>query len=148
MLLVLPVAFAGCTLKDEGPSAAADGPPPIPAPADVAAPPASAIRTASGIAYKVLTVGLGSIHPTPQHKVRVHYTGWTTDGKMFDSSVQRTKPIEMKVSDFIPGWIEMLQLMVAGEKVRVWIPANLAYEGQPTRPQGMLVFDIELLEIK
>jgi len=148
MLLVLPVAFAGCTLKDEGSNAATDGPPQIPPPSDVAAPPANAIRTASGIAYKVLTVGLGGVHPTPRHKVRVHYTGWTTDGKMFDSSVQRGSPIEMGVSNFIPGWIEMLQLMVAGEKVRTWIPAQLAYEGQPTRPQGMLVFDIELLEIK
>jgi peptidylprolyl isomerase len=77
----------------------------------------------------------------------VHYTGWTTDGKMFDSSVARNEPSEFAVNQVIPGWTEGLQLMVEGEKRRFWIPANLAYEGQPDKPQGMLVFDVELLKI-
>jgi len=120
MLLVLPVALAGCKVKDDASSAASpnDGPPPIPAPADVAAPPANALRTASGLASKVLIVGLGSIHPTLRSRVTVHYTGWTTDGKMFDSSYQRSEPMTFPVDQVIPGWTEALQLMVVGEKRR------------------------------
>jgi len=77
----------------------------------------------------------------------VHYTGWTTDGKMFDSSVQRGQPASFGLSQVIPGWTEMVQLMSVGEKVRTWIPEELAYKGRPGAPQGMLVFEIELLEI-
>jgi FKBP-type peptidyl-prolyl cis-trans isomerase len=151
LVLVLPVAIAGCELKDNsGPPAGDEGPPPIPPPPDVAAPPAEALMTASGLAYKVLTVGLGSIHPTPRSQVRVHYTGWTTDGKMFDSSYQRGNPTTFFVDQVIPGWTEALQLMVVGEKCRVWIPGNLAYENSQRQdaPKGMLVFEIELLDIR
>ncbi|MEM7676619.1 MAG: FKBP-type peptidyl-prolyl cis-trans isomerase, partial [Myxococcota bacterium] len=72
---------------------------------------------------------------------------WTTDGKMFDSSVQLGQPASFGLSQVIPGWTEMVQLMTVGEKVRVWIPEKLAYKGRPGAPQGMLVFEIELLEI-
>ena len=119
----------------------------IPAPPDVAAPPADAQVTASGLASKVITPGTGTVHPGPEDKVRVHYTGWTTDGKMFDSSVARDKPIVFGLNQVIAGWTEGVQLMVEGEKRRLWIPAKLAYEGKPNRPQGMLVFDVELLDI-
>jgi len=119
----------------------------IPPPADVAAPPADAQTTASGLASKVLTPGMGSEHPGPSDLVKVHYTGWTTDGKMFDSSVARNRPIILPLDHVIIGWSEGLQLMVVGEKRRLWVPAKLAYEGKPDRPQGMLVFDVELLEI-
>ncbi|HWM92767.1 MAG TPA: FKBP-type peptidyl-prolyl cis-trans isomerase [Thermoanaerobaculia bacterium] len=119
----------------------------IPAPPDVAAPPADAQTTASGLASKVLTPGTGDTHPGPTDKVKVHYTGWTTDGKMFDSSVARDKPIVLGLDKVIPGWTEGVQLMVEGEKRRFWIPAKLAYEGKPDRPQGMLVFDVELLDV-
>ena len=119
----------------------------IPAPPDVAAPPADAQTTASGLASKVIAPGTGDKHPGPEDKVRVHYTGWTTDGKMFDSSVARDKPIVFGLNQVIPGWTEGVQLMVEGEKRRLWIPAQLAYEGKPGRPQGMLVFDVELLDI-
>ncbi|MEM7353770.1 MAG: FKBP-type peptidyl-prolyl cis-trans isomerase, partial [Acidobacteriota bacterium] len=61
----------------------------IPAPSDVAAPPEDATRTESGLASKVLSPGTGSKHPEPQDSVTVHYSGWTTDGKMFDSSIKR-----------------------------------------------------------
>src|SRR6185295_15680654 len=119
----------------------------IPAPPDVAAPPADAQLTASGLASKVLSPGSGTEHPVPSDLVKVHYTGWTTDGKMFDSSVARGRPAVFPLDRVIAGWTEGLQLMVAGEKRRLWIPAKLAYEGKPDRPQGMLVFDVELLEI-
>jgi len=67
---------------------------------------------------------------------------------MFDSSVTRGQPAEFALNEVIRGWTEGVQMMVEGEKRRFWIPANLAYEGRPEKPQGMLVFDIELIDIK
>ena len=120
----------------------------IPAPADVAAIPADAQVTASGLGSKVLQKGTGTIHPNATSQVTVHYTGWTTDGKMFDSSVARGAPITFGLNQVIRGWTEGVQLMIVGEKRRLWIPQNLAYQGQPGMPAGMLVFDVELLGIK
>lgn len=119
----------------------------IPAPPDVAAPPADAQVTASGLASRVLSPGTGTEHPVPTDMVKVHYTGWTTDGKRFDSSVARGRPAVFPLDRVIAGWTEGVQLMVEGEKRRFWIPARLAYEGKPDRPQGTLVFDVELLDI-
>ena len=119
----------------------------IPAPSEVAAPPTDAIVTASGLAYKVLTPGDGGEKPIAESKVEVHYTGWTTDGKMFDSSAKRGVPAEFPLNKVISGWTEGLQLMTVGDKVRFWIPEDLAYKGRPGAPAGMLVFDVELLEI-
>lgn len=130
------------------PPAAPDEPPPIPAPDDVAAAPASAERTATGLASRVLTPGSGRVHPTAQDLVIVHYTGWTTDGAMFDSSVQRGAPASFPLGRVIPGWTEGVALMVVGEKRRLWIPQELAYRGQAGAPAGMLVFDVELLGIE
>jgi peptidylprolyl isomerase len=117
------------------------------APADVKAPPSDAKKTASGLAYKVLKAGSGGRHPSAANTVSVHYTGWTTDGKMFDSSIARGQPASFGVTDVIKGWTEGLQLMTVGEKARFWIPQDLAYKGERP-PYGMLVFDVELLEIK
>ena len=117
-------------------------------PADVAAPPKDAKRTASGLAYKVLAPGKGKTHPTAKSRVTVHYSGWTTDGKMFDSSVTRGEPATFPLDGVIPGWTEAVQLMVEGEKTRFWIPEEMAYKGQQGAPQGMLVFDVELLSIQ
>ena len=121
-------------------------PAPPPAPDDVAAAPRNAQRTASGLASRVLERGTGTRHPAATDRVEVHYTGWTTDGNMFDSSVTRGQPAQFPLNRVIPGWTEGLQLMVEGEKRRFWIPANLAYEGRPG-PQGTLVFDVELIRI-
>lgn len=130
-------------------AASKGGKPAIAAPADVAAAPADAVKTASGLASKVLAPGNGTEHPAPSDKVKVHYTGWTTDGKMFDSSVQRGEPTEFGVTQVIKGWTEGLQLMVKGEKRRFWIPGALAYGDKPRggAPAGTLVFDVELLDI-
>jgi len=116
------------------------------APSDVKAPPADAKKTASGLAYKVLKPGVGARHPKPSDQVTVHYSGWTTDGKMFDSSVVRGQPTTFAVNGVIAGWSEGVQLMVEGEKVRFWIPEKLAYEGKQA-PYGLLVFDVELIKI-
>jgi peptidylprolyl isomerase len=120
---------------------------PIPAPPDVAKAPADATTTKSGLASKVLQPGTGAEHPDGDDLVTVHYTGWTTDGKMFDSSHARNAPSTFPLDRVIKGWGEGVQLMVAGEKRRLWIPESLAYRGQAGRPQGMLVFDIELLDV-
>src|SRR5919202_455314 len=117
------------------------------APADVKAPPADAKKTPSGLAYKVLQPGVGGRHPKASDRVTVHYTGWTTDGKMFDSSVVRGQPATFPLDGVIPGWTEGLQLMVEGEKMRLWIPEKLAYKGQ-SPPFGMLVFDVDLIKIE
>jgi len=116
-------------------------------PPDVKAPPADAKKTASGLAYKVLKEGTGGRHPRASGSVSVHYTGWTTDGKMFDSSVVRGQPTTFGLSDVIQGWTEGVQLMAEGEKTRFWIPAKLAYEGKQG-PQGLLCFDIELIKFE
>ncbi len=122
-------------------------PPPPETPADVAAAPKDAQKTESGLAYKVLTKGKGTQKPTAASTVTVNYSGWTTDGKMFDSSITRGQPATFPLSRVIPGWTEGLQLMVAGEKTRFWIPKELAYNDSPGKPAGMLVFDVELIEI-
>lgn len=120
----------------------------IPAPDDVAAAPADATTTASGLASTVLKPGTGTKHPGPKSRVRVHYTGWTTDGKMFDSSVARNEPIAFGLNQVIPGWTEGVQAMVEGETRRLWIPERLAYAGAHGAPKGMLVFDVELIKIE
>ena len=117
------------------------------APADVKAPASDAKRTPSGLAYKVIQKGSGDRHPTASSQVMVHYTGWTTDGKMFDSSVVRGEPARFGLGNVIPGWTEGVPLMVEGEKTRFWIPEKLAYKGKRP-PFGMLVFDVELLKIE
>ncbi|HMF41681.1 MAG TPA: FKBP-type peptidyl-prolyl cis-trans isomerase [Polyangia bacterium] len=126
-------------------------PDPIPAPDDVDAPPADAKRTASGLAYKFLKRGKGKQHPTADDTVEVHYSGWTPDGRLFDSSVQRGQPARFPLSGVIKGWTEGVQLMTVGDRVRFWIPGSLAYGDKPSQsgaPTGPLVFDVELLGIR
>ena len=79
----------------------------------------------------------------------MHYTGWTTDGQMFDSSVTRGQAATFGLDGVIRGWTEGVQMMVEGEKRRFWIPADLAYGNSPDdgKPDGLLVFEIELLRI-
>ncbi|MBK8939317.1 MAG: FKBP-type peptidyl-prolyl cis-trans isomerase [Polyangiaceae bacterium] len=119
-----------------------------PAPADVAAIPADAEKSGTGLAWRVLKPGTGTQKPGPTTVVSVHYTGWTTDGKSFDSSISRGKPAQFPLNRVIPGWTEGLQLMVVGEERRFWIPVELAYNGKPGKPAGMLVFDVELIEVR
>jgi len=148
-LIVTAMFGAACTLKEKEEERAPGGGQVFPAPKDVATPPPDALRTPSGLASKVLIVGLGTIHPTPKSRVTVHYTGWTADGKMFESSYN-SGPATFGVNEVVKGWAEGLQLMVAGEKRRFWIPGKLAYDDNPdpTAPKGQLCFEIELLDIR
>ncbi|MCW5806445.1 MAG: FKBP-type peptidyl-prolyl cis-trans isomerase [Deltaproteobacteria bacterium] len=130
--------FTGCADKLRASS--------FPAPPDVAAPPADAKVSPTGVHYKILHA-TGGARPAATDTVKVHYTGWTTDGNMFDSSVERGQPIEFPLRGVIPGWTDGMQQVGVGEKVRLWIPEALAYQGRPGMPAGMLVFDVELLEI-
>jgi len=123
----------------------------IPAPEDVAAAPEEAIRTDSGLAYRILSGEADGEHPGPSDKVTVHYTGWTAaTGDMFDSSVLRGQPATFGLNQVIKGWTEGVQLLAPGQKARFWIPGELAYGNTPqgNRPYGMLVFDVELLSFK
>jgi peptidylprolyl isomerase len=122
-------------------------PAPTVPPPDVAAVPADARRTPSGLAYKVIKPGTGQEYPRTSSQVTVHYSGWQTNGKLFDSSVMRGAPASFGLGDVIAGWTEGVQLMVVGEKTRFWIPENLAYKGQ-SEPRGMLVFDVELISYR
>ena len=105
------------------------------------------ITTASGLQYKVLTAGTGTI-PTADSTVEVHYSGRLLDGTEFDSSVKRGVPAQFGVTQVIPGWTEALQLMPQGSKWELYIPAALAYGpggAGPIGPNSVLVFEVELL---
>jgi len=141
MIIAVITLLTGCTTN------------PYKAPFDVAAPSAHAIKLADGLAYRVLRPGSGNQHPMLASTITVNYTGWTTDGKKFDSTFNpdgSTNPATFPLSKLIQGWQDVLPLMVSGEKIRVWIPGNLAYDNRnrPDAPHGMLVFDIELLSFK
>ena len=77
-----------------------------PVPEDVAAPPADAAKTATGVASKVVTPGAGEDKPLPTDVVTVHYTGWSSDGQMFDSSHTRNAPSMFPLNRALPGWRE------------------------------------------
>ena len=106
--------------------------------------------TESGLQYKVLQQGTGQQHPKATDTVKVHYHGTLLDGSVFDSSVERGEPIEFSLHQAIKGWTEGLQLMVVGEKTRLFIPSELAYGDRAAGtigPGSTLIFDVELLEI-
>lgn len=103
----------------------------------------------NGIQYKVLKEGTSSVKPTEKSKVKVHYKGTLTDGKVFDSSEGRD-PIEFQLDQVIKGWTEVLQEMPVGSKWEVVIPSDLAYGDQGSgtiAPGETLIFDIELLGV-
>jgi len=122
---------------------------PPPSPPDVAKPPDGVKKSPKGVFYRVLQAGSGKDprHPAPTDSVKVHYTGWTTDGRMFDSSMLRGEPATFGLQGVVAGWTDGIPMMTVGDRVRFWIPEALAYKGAPGKPAGMLVFDVELLEI-
>jgi FKBP-type peptidyl-prolyl cis-trans isomerase len=124
---------------------AADKPP------DLKTPPPTVFRTSSGLAIQVLKPGVGAKHPNPASRVTLSYTGWTADGKLFESTVTSGHPAVFSLGTTLAGWREGLKYMVAGEKARLWIPAELAYGDRPADkmvPAGDLVYDIELIDFQ
>ena len=121
-----------------------DAPPP---PSDVAKPPEGTKKTAKGVYYRLLKSGGKTEHPSADDAVRVNYSGWTTDGRLFDSSYLKGDPVQFNLAGTIPGWIDGIPLMAVGDRMRFWIPEELAYGGAMDKPQGMLVFDVELVAI-
>ena len=109
------------------------------------------VTTASGLQYKVIKEGAGK-SPTKENSVVAHYKGTLLDGTEFDSSHKRGQPATFGVSQVIPGWTEVLQLMKTGAKYMVYIPSNLAYgergAGANIGPNATLIFEIELIEVK
>jgi len=107
--------------------------------------------TASGLKYSVLTEGHGGRSPNIGDQVRVHYTGWLTNGTVFDSSRMKKIPADFIVGQVIDGWNEGLQLMTVGARYKLSIPYDLAYgeAGHPPiiPPKSDLIFDVELLAI-
>lgn len=104
----------------------------------------------NGILYKVLSEGMNDgTHPTPRSIVTAHYTGWTINGKKFDSS-RGGAPLAIRLCDLIEGWIIAMQQMCVGDKWEIYIPAEMGYGkfSQPGIPGGStLIFEIELLGI-
>ena len=103
--------------------------------------------TASGLQYKVLTMGTGEI-PTITSKVNVDYEGKLIDGKVFDSSYERGQPTSFRVNQVIKGWTEALQLMPVGSEWELYIPYQLAYgeneAGKTIKPYSALIFKVKL----
>ena len=106
--------------------------------------------TDSGLQYEVITQGDGDT-PTLTSTVRTHYHGTLLDGSVFDSSYDRGQPAEFPVNGVIKGWTEALQFMKVGTKLKLHVPAELAYgeqgAGGAIAPHSTLVFDVELLDI-
>ncbi|WP_097462067.1 FKBP-type peptidyl-prolyl cis-trans isomerase [Mangrovitalea sediminis] len=106
--------------------------------------------TDSGLQYEVLKKGTGPA-PKPGDKVTVNYTGTLIDGKVFDSSRERGKPVTFELTDVIPGWTEGLQLMHQGGHYKLFIPSDLAYGPGGNRsigPNEALIFDIDLIKVE
>jgi len=117
---------------------------------DAAAKEPGAVRTPSGLVYRVLKAGKGA-SPKASDLVKVHYRGTFPDGREFDSSYQRNEPTEFPLNKVIPCWTEGVQLMKTGGKVKLTCPASIAYgergAGGVIPPNATLLFEVELLAI-
>lgn len=120
--------------------------PPRP-PATLKSAPASAKKTASGLAYQLISRGASKTKPLPSDRVEMHYSAWTSEGKLFDSTVTRGKSVTLPLSRLIPGWAEGLSLMSEGDEALLWIPEQLAYAGREGAPPGLLIYRVKLLKV-
>ena len=93
----------------------------------------------------------GGKSPTKDSTVKVHYTGTLVNGTKFDSSVDRGEPTEFQVGQVVEGWTEGLQMMKVGDKWRLFLPPELGYKDKgkgPVPPHAVMIFEVELLEVK
>ena len=108
-------------------------------------------ETASGLKYYDVVIGEGATPPSSSSTVKVHYTGYLTDGSKFDSSVDRGQPAEFPLNRVISGWTEGVGSMTVGSKRKLIIPYQMAYgaQGRPGSipPKATLIFDVELLQV-
>jgi len=142
VILVVVLGGAGAVSAQAAPSSD------LAAPDDVAAVPEDATRTESGLAWRLLGEPRDRIErPGILDMVEVRYTGWTTDGALFDSTEIEKTSRKFRVDGVIPGFEEAVQLLSVGERARFWVPENLAYSGIEGKPAGMLVFDLTLVGI-
>ncbi|MGH9393353.1 MAG: FKBP-type peptidyl-prolyl cis-trans isomerase [Terriglobales bacterium] len=114
--------------------------------------PADAVVLPDGLAYKILRPGTGAVHPTLSDTVTANYTLWKANGDFLESTCHAgvCKPATFPLNKLIPGWQEIIPMMTPGEKLQLWLTADLAYGDpprKPNRPAGPLVFEIELVSI-
>ena len=111
------------------------------------------LKTNTGLKYILVKKNEAGALPMKGKQVQVHYTGYFTDGKIFDSSVKRGEPLPftLGIGQVIKGWDEGIALLHVGEKARLVIPHDLAYgiegSGQTIPPMSTLIFDVELVSI-
>ena len=110
--------------------------------------PDHAYSTDSGLRFVVYKRGDNNEHPVSTTNVTVHYEGYTTDGKKFDSSLDRGEPTTFMLNQVVPGWREGVRLMTVGDSFRFWIPEKEAYRGAEGKPAGLLIFDVELISME
>ena len=159
VLAGLAAACAGPTVKT--PASALNVPPAIASPkadpemAQALAQPADATVLPSGVAYKIEKPGTGGEYPAPNDGITVNYTIWRPDGAELETTCptdDSCRPASfIPLSGLIQGWQQSIRLMTPGEKMRIWVPADLAYGKTSDRPNhpplGDLIFDVELVSV-
>src|SRR5678815_2346739 len=123
----LPLTLIAVSVLAQAP---ATPPPPDELPASEVAVPADGEKSATGLVSKLIRKGSSDEKAEATDVVTVHYTGWSSEGRLFDSSVVRGPASTFPLDKVMPGWRECVQLMTLGEKRRCWIPESLAYERQ------------------
>ena len=150
------ILWAGCAVALAQQARDAPATPAILAPADVAAPPGAVDD--SGLAMKVLKPGSGTDHPSGNDCVVLSFTAWKRDGSLFSTSGRHGETMRQCLTAAIPGVTRALSAMVVGEKLRVWVPAQLAFDAHVAHhglkdlhedppPRVDLTIDLELFQI-
>ncbi len=146
MISVPLIALFSCATPKTPPTVAADPDAPPPMEQVLEGPGADAERSKSGLAWVVLDRGPEGPSPVDSARVTVHYTAWTMDGVIADSTLERGGPATFSLRGAPTGWREGLPMMRVGDRFKFWIPPELAYENAPGQPQGMIVLEVALLD--